>query len=51
MNRLQQVVLLGRKSNAKDVLASVIQGSVLSPWLAKIFRNSTNDDTKMRQAV
>ena len=49
-NRLQQVVVLGRKSNTKDILAFVIQGSVLGPRLAKIFGNSTNDNTKMREA-
>ena len=36
MNRLQQVVVLGRKSITKNVLANVIQGSVLGPWFAKI---------------
>ena len=39
MNKLQQVVMLGKKSITKDVLASVIQGSVLGPRLAKIFGN------------
>jgi hypothetical protein len=48
IGKLQQVLVLGKKSLAKEVLASVVQGSSLGPRLAKIFGNTTNTDTKMK---
>ena len=49
VRRRQRVILNGKASKWHEVTASVIQGSVLGPTLAKSFSNSSHQDRNLQE--
>ena len=47
--RRQRVLLNGKASKWHDVTASIVQGSVLGPTLAKCFSNSSHQDRNLQE--